>query len=522
MISLVASTIQDKIVEEVKTAKYFSILADEVEDCANLEQVSLVLRFVDSCNEIREEFMEFITVERITGESISAAIFSWLEKHDIDVTLCRGQGYDGASNMSSSHAGVQGRICEVAPLAFYTHCQSHQLNLCVVKACSVPQIRNVNGVVSEISKFFYSSGKRQRFFEHVIDKVVPSEKQVKLKDLCRTRWIQRIDSYLFFYDLYPAILKTMEGISICTLEYDGNWSWDSETIAKANGFLHQICSFQFLVSFSIAMRIFSSLRSLTVNLQKKTQSILTAYEHVSDVQLELEILKTNCEEEFHSWFEEIKTFADSLNTTVSTPRLASRQAHRSNVPAESPEVYYRRNIMLPFLNCLTSEIEARFGSIHQTKIKLLCLVPSTAVNCTASSIRNVGDLYKSDLPSPQLLSTEFNRWKIKCNLMSPSRRPDNLQDALQCCDEDAFPNIHKLLTIACTLPVTTCENERANSQLKLLKTYLRSTMSEERLSALANMKIHRRMVSDLDLDQLVVAFANKHSRRMALPCVLSE
>jgi len=106
--------------------------------------------------------------------------------------------------------------------------------------------------------------------------------------------------------------------------------------------------------------------------------------------------------------------------------------------------------------------------------------------------------------------------------MPPNKRPDSLQGALSCCDEDAFPNIKVLLVLACTLPVTTYEPERVNSQLKLLKTYLRSTMSEVRLAALANMKIHRKMISDLDLDNLVAAFANQHPRRMALPCVLSE
>ena len=35
----------------------------------------------------------------------------------------------------------------------------------------------------------------------------------------------------------------------------------------------------------------SSLHSLTVELQKKTNDILSAYEHVSTVQLELELLK---------------------------------------------------------------------------------------------------------------------------------------------------------------------------------------------------------------------------------------
>ena len=100
------------------------------------------------------EFLGFLTLERITGNALSSALLSWLQAHEIDIAFCRGQGYDGASCMSSNNVGVQARICEVAPLAFYTHCQSHQLNLCVVKACSIPQIRNASGVVSEVAKFF--------------------------------------------------------------------------------------------------------------------------------------------------------------------------------------------------------------------------------------------------------------------------------------------------------------------------------------------------------------------------------
>lgn len=111
---------------------------------------------------------------------------------------------------------------------------------------------------------------------------------------------------------------------------------------------------------------------------------------------------------------------------------------------------------------------------------------------------------------------------MKFTALLANKRSNTLQAALLHCDADAFPNIHALLVIACTLPVTTCETERSNSQLKLLKTYRRCTMTEEQLSSLAMMKIHRRMVKDLDLDQLVVAFANKHPRRMALPCLLSS
>ena len=125
--------------------------------------------------------------------------------------------------MSSNTVGVQARIREVSPMALYTHCQSHQLNLCIVKACSIPQIRNASGVISEIAKFFNYSPKRQHFFEHIIESVSPSEKRKKLKDLCKTRWVQRIDSYTVFYDLYSSIIKTMESISTCSSEY-GEWS----------------------------------------------------------------------------------------------------------------------------------------------------------------------------------------------------------------------------------------------------------------------------------------------------------
>ena len=276
---------------------------------------------------------------------------------------------------------------EVCPLALYTHCHSHQLNLCVIKACSIPNIRNANGVISEIAKYFNYSPKRQHFFEHVIDSVTPAEKRVKLKDLCQTRWVERIDSYLIFYDLYLPLIKVMESISTCSSEH-GNWSWDSETLTKANGFLRQLTSFDFLISFSISMRILSSLRCLTINLQKKTLDVLSAYERVSDVQLEMELLKTNCEAEFHTWFEEIKAFADSLDIPVSTPRYTSRQVHRANIAADSPEVYYHRNIMIPFLDHITTEMETRFGPIHQQKIKLLGLVPSISVSYNSSSIRS--------------------------------------------------------------------------------------------------------------------------------------
>ena len=61
----------------MKTAKYYSIVADEVTDAANHEELSLVFRYVYN-KEIREVFVDFLEVERITGRMQGEAILSWL------------------------------------------------------------------------------------------------------------------------------------------------------------------------------------------------------------------------------------------------------------------------------------------------------------------------------------------------------------------------------------------------------------------------------------------------------------
>lgn len=56
------------IVKEAKQAKYYSIMADEVTSHNN-EQLAFCVRFVDENSSIREEFLSFLKVDRITGDS---------------------------------------------------------------------------------------------------------------------------------------------------------------------------------------------------------------------------------------------------------------------------------------------------------------------------------------------------------------------------------------------------------------------------------------------------------------------
>ena len=141
------------LVDEIKAAKFYSILADEVTS-HKVEHLAVCARFVDSKREVCEEFLSFIHLERIKGKQIAEALITFLQNNNIQLSDMRGQGYDGASNMSSGHSGVQARIRELAPLATYVHCGGHCLNLVIVKSCSLPDIRYIPDWLEYCCRFF--------------------------------------------------------------------------------------------------------------------------------------------------------------------------------------------------------------------------------------------------------------------------------------------------------------------------------------------------------------------------------
>ena len=59
-----------------------------------------------------------------------------------------------------------------------------------------------------------------------------------------------------------------------------------------------------------------------------------------------------------------------------------------------------------------------------------------------------------------------------------------------------FPAVRKTEQIALTLPASTCQVERSFNTLRQVKTWLRSTMSSERLSGLCMLSVHRQKVMD--------------------------
>ena len=92
--------LQKDLIDEIKTAKFSTILADEVE-IHHVEHLPLCIRFVDDKKNIREGFLEFGKWARVTVKAIANQIIHIFEKAGLGIKDCCGQGYDGDNNMSS-------------------------------------------------------------------------------------------------------------------------------------------------------------------------------------------------------------------------------------------------------------------------------------------------------------------------------------------------------------------------------------------------------------------------------------
>ena len=79
---------------------------------------------------------------------------------------------------------------------------------------------------------------------------------------------------------------------------------------------------------------------------------------------------------------------------------------------------------------------------------------------------------------------------------------------------DSFPNTCITYRILLTIPITIASTERSFSKLKLIKSYLRSTMSQERLSGLAILSIKKKIFEELEYKILISQFASQKARKI--------
>ena len=96
--------------EGIRENVFLSIIGHKYTDISNKEQLSLCLQSVKEVLELQEDFLGFYQLTNIKSESIVNVIKDTLLTFNLQLEKCRGQTYDGASNMLGEKGGVATRI----------------------------------------------------------------------------------------------------------------------------------------------------------------------------------------------------------------------------------------------------------------------------------------------------------------------------------------------------------------------------------------------------------------------------
>ena len=378
-----------------------------------------------------------------------------------------------------------------------------------------PAINNFFITIQALFSFFAGSTRRWRLLNcHVKNKT--------LKGLSGTRWSARIDA------VSPLRSQTTEVCDALMEVYESQNELDLIPDSRGSAFelLEKICDFHFLV----LLVIWHELLVLINHLSKMTQSVnLNIDAFLSGiVNLKSHIAKIRNSRAFEAFAVEafgIKQTITNDHQTIQPEDLPFRHIGRPrrvcnddscSIEAMSPKESFQENVYFKLLDCLTESLTERFEQMM--KVGAQFRVISYLLNNSTASADDLKTACldvqfqlthndEQDIDGSQLFD-EIKAIKILMTDKLEDIRSSMLLLKLiyQHGLELNYPNLTTLLRIYLTLPVSVASAERSFSKLKLIKNYRRTTMSDERLNALASMAIEKETLEQVDVEDIFSRF----------------
>ena len=521
LIAMLGYEMKLMIIKKIQEARYFSVILDCTPDISHKEQMSLIIRCVDVSMEspqIKEYFIQFLEVDDKSGKGLFDLLCDALVDLGLDIENVRGQGYDNGSNMKGKNRGVQKRLLDINPRAFYTPCGCHNLNLALCDMVkSSTKAMDFFGIVQRLYCLFSPSTNRWDIYKKMVGGHT-------LKPLSDTRWESHIESIKAIRFKAPEIQDAL--LYLAENTDDPKVKSDAECLAI--GETHGIGTFEFLFGMVIWYEMLAAINTVSKTLQSEDIDIDVAI-------TQLKGLVTFFQKYRETGFEEAKAEATKIAVDmdiepifhVKKKRVIKRKTHFDEEPRqvvdesvplseeESFRIDYFIKIMDQAINSLQGrleqfqEYEKTFGFLFDLRKLITTSDDSLKESCTNLEVYlkhgEHSDIDGNDL----FLEIKVFRETISKNI----KRNVEVLQFLKRADE-CYPNIWIAFRIMLTIPVSVASAERSFSKLKLIKTYLRSTMSQERLNGLAMLSIERDMVKHLNYEDLMDDFAGKTARRV--------
>ncbi|XP_021747713.1 zinc finger MYM-type protein 1-like [Chenopodium quinoa] len=277
-----------KAILEVLNGGVFAILADELADISDKEQMAICLRYVNK-EEVCEHLLGIVHVGDTTSLTLKVAIESLLINRYLSFSQVRGQGYDGASNMQGLINGLRTLIEKECKQAYFVHCFAHQLQLTqVALSRKNPDCAWLfSDMLAPLLNFVGCSPKRKEFLREkqaqaVVDVLSLGELETG-PGLNQERGLGSLDE----------IAKAAE--------------------AKAQSIIGWLMTFDFVFVAHLMVTMFAITNELNVALQKHDQDIVNAMAMVNVTKTNLQELR---DEGWDSLMEKILSFTTKYEIKV--------------------------------------------------------------------------------------------------------------------------------------------------------------------------------------------------------------
>ncbi|XP_028066479.1 zinc finger MYM-type protein 1-like [Camellia sinensis] len=322
-------------------------------------------------------------------------------------------------------------------------------------------------------------------------------------------WESRVASVKAIRYQAPQIRDTLNHLA--NLGKPHNTKSEAESLAT-----YEIENFEFLLGMIIWHNILFAVNSVSKIFQKEDI-------HIDVAIIQLKVLITFLEKYRETGFLDAIIEATEVATLMEIDLvfrekrvIRKKKQFDENVSEEvieTAEEYFRVNYFMYIIDHALSSLKSRFEQfqVYEENFGFLFdlkKLSSTNKECLKTYCVNLEDFLKhdelSDIDGRDLFS-ELN--VLKEVLPKGIKRPIEVLNYLKTMD-GCFSNAWIVYRILLTIPVTMASGERSFLKLKLIKSYLRSTMSQERLNVLALLSIEKDMVDKFDYPSFISDFGS--------------
>ncbi len=514
LISLMGQKVLRQILEKIKSNSpyWYSVIADEATDVACREQFNLSIRHVNDDYVVSEDSIGLFSLPNTKAETLFMVLKDMLTRCNLPLSLCRGQAYDGAATMQGKRKGLAKLVRNEVPAALPVHCLAHSLNLCLQDAGrQVQLLRDTIDLIREIVKLINYSPKRKHLFS---EKLLESETSVKgIQPLCPTRWTVRTGAIGAVISQYSIILETMDEIHQTTHDEYG---------LKAAGIIAALEKFEVFFGLKLGYLLFSAAEETSRVLQNKDRTLQEAVSAVNVTRAFYQ--RQRNDDQFDRFFSAIVDEAAKME--IGEPKLPRYRKLPARFDDGQPHQFrepnaYFRKIYYEACDLLIQELHDRFEQAHIMKPMIAMealLVKSANGQCAEEEFQVIQEsVFSNDLDFDMLkkhlgvLVDVIHQALPEVKVVTSIRTICEAMRTLAY--RSLLSEVHKLLRLYLTVPITSSTSERNFSTLRRVLTYLRATMSEKRLNNCILLHTHKHFTDKLNLLEIAQDFITLHEER---------